>query len=165
MYSSKKGKYNSNFEKEVHSFFGKQVEYEPDKINFVQPEIARTYLPDFKLDTNIYLETKGKFTLEDRKKHLWIKEQHPEILIIFLFMNSTNKINKRSHTSYADWANENGFLWYCWKTNRPPKNVKDLIKECTSKKLLTLVKAPSPSKGTSRKKKSTTSLKSLYIPS
>jgi hypothetical protein len=46
---------------------------------------------------------------EDRKKHLLVKEQNPNLDIRFLFQNSKNKINKGSKTTYADWAIKNGF--------------------------------------------------------
>jgi hypothetical protein len=86
--------------------------YESTKIKYTQPPVARTYTPDFILkDYNIIIETKGRFTLEDRKKHLWIKEQHPQLDIRFVFMNPKAKIRKGSKTSYADWCIKKGFLY------------------------------------------------------
>lgn len=88
------------------------VKYEPDKFKYVQPAIDRTYTPDFKTGRKkLYLEAKGKLDLETRKKMLWFKECNPDIRIIFLFQNSDNKITKRSKTTYAMWAEENGFEW------------------------------------------------------
>lgn len=125
------GPYKSLFEKDVAAYFGKAVSYETEKIHFLQPEVARTYLPDFKLKKDVFIETKGKLTIEDRKKHLWIKEQHPEITIIFLFQNSKNKITKRSKTTYGDWAIANNIPYYCWLSAPPPKTVKEILKQCT----------------------------------
>ena len=54
---------------------GLRVKYEdPSSELFTQPAIGRTYTPDFVLPNGIVVETKGRFTLEDRKKHR-IQEQ------------------------------------------------------------------------------------------
>lgn len=86
-------------------------EYEKHKIKFTQPTAARTYTPDFLLPNGIFIETKGRFESDDRKKHLWVKEQHPELDIRFVFTNPNAKINKGSPTSYADWCTKNGFQY------------------------------------------------------
>lgn len=86
-----------------------KAEYETDKLPFVQPEKKRYYLPDFKLPSGVYIEVKGRLTLEDRQKMLWVKEQHPDIRICFIFGNGSNKLTKRSKTTYLDWAEQNGF--------------------------------------------------------
>lgn len=88
---------------------GVAVEYETTKIKYVVPESVHTYTPDFVLPNGIVVETKGRFTLPDRKKHLLIQKQHPEKDIRFVFTNSNNKISKGSKTSYADWCRKNGF--------------------------------------------------------
>lgn len=86
-----------------------EVEYEPDRIYFVQPAVNRYYIPDFKLGENNYIEVKGRLTLEDRKKLLWVKEQNPEVVVRLIFGSGNNKITKRSKTTYLDWARANGF--------------------------------------------------------
>lgn len=90
-------------------------EYEAHKIKFIQPAKNRTYTPDIALhhtDGKIcFIELKGKFTSDDRMKHLMIKESQPELDIRFVFQNSRAKISKGSKTSYADWCNKNGFLY------------------------------------------------------
>jgi hypothetical protein len=89
-----------------------KTKYEPDKFKYKQPEVERTYTPDFKTGaSNIYLEAKGKLDLETRKKMLWFKESNPDIRIIFLFQNSDNKLTKRSKTTYGEWASAQGFEW------------------------------------------------------
>jgi hypothetical protein len=90
---------------------GIHVEYEAHKIPYVIPESAHKYTPDFVLPNGIIIETKGRFVLEDRKKHLLLKSQYPEYDIRFVFSNSNAKINKGSKTSYADWCNRHGFLY------------------------------------------------------
>lgn len=86
-------------------------EYEKHKIKYIVPSTDHVYTPDFKLPNGIYIETKGRFVIEDRKKHILIKEQHPDKDIRFVFQNSRNKIRKGSKTTYADWCNKHGFLF------------------------------------------------------
>jgi hypothetical protein len=84
-------------------------EYEKHKISYIKPATEHNYTPDFKLPNGIYIETKGRFVTEDRKKHVLIKAQHPELDIRFVFQNSKNKIRKGSKTTYADWCIKHGF--------------------------------------------------------
>jgi hypothetical protein len=86
-------------------------EYEQHVINYIKPATNHKYHPDFRLPNGIYVETKGRFLTDDRKKHLLIKEQHPELDIRFLFQNSKTKISKASKTTYADWCEKHGFLY------------------------------------------------------
>jgi hypothetical protein len=70
-----------------------------------------TYTPDFILPNGIIIETKGRFTTEDRQKHLRIKAQHPDKDIRFVFERSSTRISKTSTTTYAAWSRKNGFLF------------------------------------------------------
>ena len=88
---------------------GVEAEYETTKIKYVVPESVHTYTPDFVLPNGIIVETKGRFVMADRKKHLLIQKQHPDKDIRFVFTNSNNKISKGSKTSYADWCRKNNF--------------------------------------------------------
>lgn len=107
--------FKSKLEEKVWAVLKKNfpsVKYEPQKYKFIQPEIERTYIPDFKTGrSNIYIEAKGKLDLDTRKKMLWFRDSNPNVRIIFLFQNPDNKITKRSKTTYAMWANDNGFEW------------------------------------------------------
>lgn len=85
------------------------VEYEADRIPFVQPAVNRYYLPDWKIADKVYIEAKGRLTIEDRKKMLWVKEQNPDITVYIIFGNANNKLDKRSKTTYRDWAEKHGF--------------------------------------------------------
>lgn len=87
------------------------VDYETTKLTFSQPAKKRTYTPDFRLPNGLIIETKGRFTTEDRQKHLWVKEAHPLLDIRFVFSNSRSRIRKGSPTTYADWCNKHGFLF------------------------------------------------------
>jgi len=88
---------------------GVEVEYETTKIKYVVPESLHTYTVDFVLPNGVMVETKGRFLLSDRKKHLLIQKQHPDLDIRFVFSNSKTKISKGSKTSYADWCLKNNF--------------------------------------------------------
>jgi|TARA_R110000751_G_scaffold61551_1_gene127833 hypothetical protein len=85
--------------------------YESMKIEW-EDLTYRTYTPDFLLNNGIIIETKGRFVTEDRRKHLCIQKQHPELDIRFVFTNSRNKISKVSKTTYASWCNKHGFKYY-----------------------------------------------------
>jgi len=84
--------------------------YEEFKIKYEVHEI-RTYTPDFELPSGIIVESKGRFVAADRKKHLLVKKQHPELDIRFVFSNSKAKIAKGSKTSYGDWCDKNGYIY------------------------------------------------------
>ncbi|MDM0042161.1 hypothetical protein QTI05_24195 [Variovorax sp. J22R193] len=106
--------YRSGLEQKV----AKQLEanciafqYEARKIAFEQPVKQRSYTPDFILPNGIVIETKGIFDVEDRQKHLWVREQHPELDIRFVFSSSKTKLRKGSPTSYGEWCEKNGFLY------------------------------------------------------
>ena len=90
---------------------GIDVKYESEKLIYTIPATRHTYTPDFILPNGIIIETKGRFVIADRKKHILIKEQHPELDIRFVFTNSKNKLNKSSKTTYADWCDKNGFTY------------------------------------------------------
>lgn len=90
------------------------VEYvfEQRKLQYVKPQKSHTYTPDFYLPKqNIYIETKGLFTTQDRQKMRLIKEQHPDLDIRFIFSNSNSRISKKSKTTYAMWCVKYGFKY------------------------------------------------------
>ncbi len=90
---------------------GVPYEYEKHKIKWEDHQ-WRSYTPDFVLESNgIIVETKGRFTPADRRKHLRIKAQYPKLDIRFVFTNSKSKINTGSKTSYGDWCERHGFLY------------------------------------------------------
>jgi len=86
------------------------VKYEEFKIKYQVNEV-RTYTPDFELPNGIIIESKGRFVVADRKKHLLIKKQHPDLDIRFVFSDSRAKINKGSKTTYGMWCDKHGFLF------------------------------------------------------
>ena len=87
--------------------------YEKLVILYIQPQETHKYIPDFRLANGILIETKGRFVLSDRKKHLLIRKQYGDAYDIrFVFSNSKSKIYKRSKTTYADWCIKYGFQFF-----------------------------------------------------
>lgn len=80
-------------------------------INYEKPATQHKYTPDFVLPNGIIIEAKGIFEREDRQKHLLIKMQYPDLDIRFVFQNPKLKLYKGSKTTYADWADKNGFKY------------------------------------------------------
>jgi len=88
---------------------GCTFEYETFKLPYV---VEHTYTPDFLLLPNcVIVETKGRFIPKDRSKHLYIREQHPDLDIRFVFSNSKSSLYKGSRSTYADWCYKHGFLY------------------------------------------------------
>jgi hypothetical protein len=109
-----KNGYRSGLEEEIADTLrakGVNFTYEKTKIKYIQPASEHQYTADFELENGIIIESKGRFLVADRKKHLLIKRQQPHLDIRFVFSNSKQKLNKGSRTSYADWCNKNGFLY------------------------------------------------------
>jgi hypothetical protein len=92
---------------------GAAFRYEEDVVHFEQPAKKRRYIPDFVLPNGIILEVKGYMTSADRSKHKWVKEQHPELDIRFVFQNPNTRISTRSRTRLREWAEKAGFQWCC----------------------------------------------------
>lgn len=113
-------RYKSKLEQQTHELIP-NAEYEPDRLSYV---VNHKYTPDFKIGPNTYIESKGRFLAQDRAKHLYIKEQHPEITIHFLFGNSQNTLNRSSKTTYADWCEKYGFKYTDLKQGIPKEWIK-----------------------------------------
>jgi len=75
------------------------------------PETRHKYTPDFWLDANTFIEVKGKLDIATRKKMIQVRTQHPGMRMILCFGKPNNVLYKGSHTTYADWADKNGFIW------------------------------------------------------
>ena len=105
--------YRSGLESKVSAQLneaGVSFEYETFKIEY-QVNETRKYTPDFRLPNGIIVETKGRFVAADRKKHLLVQQQHPNLDIRFVFTNSKAKLNKGAKSTYADWCQKHGFLY------------------------------------------------------
>jgi len=77
--------------------------YEPEKIPYV---LAGHYIPDFVLQTpngKVYLECKGYFRPEHKRKMVAVRRQHPNLDIRIIFYRGT-KQNIR-------WAEKHSFRY------------------------------------------------------
>ena len=111
-----KNKYRSGLEKTIAAQLKKfriEFTYEKLVILYTKPAQSSTYTPDFRLANGIIIETKGRFVLSDRKKHLLIRKQYGDKYDIrFVFSNAKAKIYKGSKTTYADWCIKYGFKFF-----------------------------------------------------
>jgi hypothetical protein len=90
---------------------GIEYTYEQVKLNYIKPASKHVYTPDFVLSNGIVIETKGRFLLADRQKHILVKKHNPTLDIRFVFSNSNARISKASTTTYAQWCKKNGFKY------------------------------------------------------
>jgi hypothetical protein len=108
--------YKSGFEAKIaeqldsHKLQAKEL-YEKTVIKYTVPARDSRYTVDWTLPNGILIESKGRWTAEDRKKHLLVKQQHPELDIRIIFQSAKNKISKGSKTTYADFCNKHGIVW------------------------------------------------------
>lgn len=88
-------------------------QYEPidGKVSYRIERDAK-YLPDFIVGEGIILEVKGYLTPSDRAKYIRLQRCNPSIDLRFVFDRPSNLLNKKSRTTYAEWAEQHGFLWY-----------------------------------------------------
>lgn len=108
------GAYRSGLEDKVSKQLegkGISFDYEIWKIPYTIPESYHIYTPDFLLPNGIFIETKGLWDSDDRKKHLLIREQYPDIDIRLVFSSSRSKLYKGSKTSYAEWCEKHGIMF------------------------------------------------------
>jgi len=94
--------------------------YEEVKITYTKPARKSRYTPDFMITARpdgtprahpLIIETKGRFLVQDRAKHVLLKAQHPGLDIRFVFDTPNSRISKASRTTYADWCEKNGFQY------------------------------------------------------
>jgi hypothetical protein len=107
-------KYRSKLEERIAKQLqqsGVEFSYEELKIKYEVPARQARYTPDFQFGT-IVCEVKGYFrNAAERQKLLLVKEQYPHLDIRLVFQNASKPLYKGSKTTYAQWANDNGFRW------------------------------------------------------
>lgn len=109
------------------------VKYEKVKIEW-EDLMYRTYTPDFILPNGIIVEVKGRFTSDDRRKHLAVKKQHPNLDIRFVFESSRRKLSKGAKTTYGQWCEKHNFQYHDriipqeWLNEKGKDTHPDLIK-------------------------------------
>ena len=109
--NKKEPKFRSKLEESVASLLeglGVSYEYESEKLSYT---ISHNYTPDFSLPNYVYLETKGYWAPEDRRKVLAVKRDNPGIDLRMVFQSPYNKISKRSKTTYAKWCDKHDIPW------------------------------------------------------
>jgi len=108
--------YRSGFESEI----AKQLEknkinpkevYEITEIHYIIPATNHKYIPDFTLPNGILVEAKGRWEAADRKKHMLIKQQRPDLDIRIVFVSGNTKISKNSKTTYGAFCDKHGIIW------------------------------------------------------
>ena len=115
-------KYKSKFEEQIAPILGAN-NYEVEKFQYI---LYCNYTPDWKVTDTIYVESKGLFSQEDRRKMKVVKNTYPHITFVLCFQDPNKKIAKNSKTTYAKWAEKNGFHW-CTITNLKDK-ISELLK-------------------------------------
>lgn len=99
--------------KEIKSFLKRRqtVAYEADTLSYV---IEGTYTPDFTVeeagDKVFFIEAKGHFDYQARRKMEAVKKAHPDKDIRILFQRD-NYLRKRGKMKYSDWATKHGFTF------------------------------------------------------
>ena len=114
----KRMSFRSGLEEKIADLFvelGVKYEYEPHKVPY---QIQFNYTPDFLLPNGVYLEAKGYWEAEDRRKIKAVKQQHPELDLRMVFQAPFNTISKKSKTTYAKWCEKHDIPWTSF-TNIP----------------------------------------------
>ena len=106
--------YRSGLEDKIATYLkDNKIKFLYEKVKIEWEDLAyRTYTPDFILPNGIIIETKGIFTVLDRRKHLCIQKQHSNLDIRFVFTNSNRKLRKGAKSSYAEWCLKYDFKYY-----------------------------------------------------
>ena len=103
--------FRSQLEKDIAKLLeglGVSYEYESEKLGYT---IEHNYTPDFVLPNYTYLEAKGYWSSEDRRKIKNVLKDNPEIDLRMVFQSPFNKISKKSKTTYAQWCDRNDIPW------------------------------------------------------
>ena len=109
--TKKTSNFRSQLEKRVATLLmtlGVSYEYESERIPYI---IQHHYTPDFVLPNHVYLEAKGYWAPEDRRKILAVKKDNPDMDLRMVFQSPYNTISKRSKTTYAQWCEKHEIPW------------------------------------------------------
>ena len=104
-------KFRSKLEERIADLLeglGVSYEYESTKIPYT---IEHHYSPYFVLPNYTYLEAKGYWSPEDRRKILAVKKDNPDVEIKMIFQAPYNTISKKSKTTYAQWCERHNIPW------------------------------------------------------
>jgi len=112
--AARKYGYRSGLEVKLSDYLKERdIDFGYESVKIEWEDLAyRTYTPDFVLPNGIIIESKGMFTAADRRKHLAVQKQHPDLDIRFVFENSRRKLRKGAKSTYAEWCIKYNFLYY-----------------------------------------------------
>ena len=108
-------KFRSQLEKNIANLLeqlGVSYLYESEKLSYT---IEHNYTPDFVLPNYKYLEAKGYWSPEDRRKILAVKRDNPDVDLRMIFQSPYNTISKKSKTTYAKWCEKHDIPWTSYK--------------------------------------------------
>ena len=103
--------YRSGLEEKVADLLrelGVSYEYESTKVPYV---IQHSYTPDFVLTNGVYLECKGYWDADDRRKIKAVKTLNPDLDLRMVFQAPYNTISKKSKTTYAQYCERLNIPW------------------------------------------------------
>ena len=104
-------KFRSGLEEKVADLLGElgvKYDYESTKVPYV---IQHTYTPDFVLPNGVYLECKGYWDADDRRKIKAVKTLNPDLDLRMVFQAPYNTISKKSKTTYAQYCERLNIPW------------------------------------------------------
>lgn len=111
-----------------------KAKYESNEIPYL---IVSTYTPDFRIPNGVFIEAKGYFDNESRRKMKAVKKYNPELDIRIVFQKAHKKLSNKAKMTYAEWADKNGFPWA--EGSVPEEWVRGPYKEVRIKKKSDLV--------------------------
>jgi len=84
------------------------VGYETHRIEYI---LVKEYKPDFVVKLHdgslLFVEAKGYFRPEDRRKILAVLKMNPDLKFLIVFQKD-NRIRRGSKTRYSDWCKKHG---------------------------------------------------------
>ncbi len=114
---------------------GDPAAFETVKIKYVIPESVHTYTPDFPLKNNIIIETKGRWLLADRVKHLLVRIQYPDLDIRLVFSSLKTKIAPGAKMTVEEFCIKHGIKYAhklvppAWIKEKGPKySIEEVLK-------------------------------------
>ena len=112
----KTSKFRSKLEERIADLLGElgiSYEYESKRVPYT---IQHFYSPDFILPNHVYLEAKGYWEPQDRRKILAVKKENPDLDLRMVFQSPFNTISKKSKTTYAQWCEKHDIPWCAFHT-------------------------------------------------
>lgn len=81
--------------------------YEADVLEYT---LDLKYKPDWKVDEGLFLETKGKFDYQERRKLLAVLRANPGKEVRMVFMRN-QRLGKGSKMTYGEWCDKHNVRW------------------------------------------------------